>query len=394
MKKKLIAVLLLGVALAPGASLEACLWDYDTMRRARSALPRTRHLISGRFLRYSPEFYRWRIRDRERRLAEKPGQLDLLDDLAVAHDKLGNSRRAIEIMLEKERLEPGLYTTHANLGTFYIHAGELEKGLVHIRRAIEINPDAHFGREIVQQRLVEYLLSREVGWPPALPLDSNPVGSGFREFLENHEGEEVALEDAIRGIRGMMLFGRHDSPILLEALGDLLDFSPNKGRAYLKASYKVEDEAARAFYREKAGWGLGPDMRLLPEGPPSNQLEDLEATLQKELREARTYVSHIFKIQRDRIASRKNPEEDSFYQRLEQEPYRVREPTLGDRILEILTLRGLISDPRLTIVFLLTAWLIGNRLKRQRKWRRQRLEERERRAVEAGTNENLDPWES
>ena len=65
-------------------------------------------------------------------------------------------------MLQKEQLYPGLYETRANLGTFYIHAGELEQGVEQIELAIEINPDAHFGREIYQKHLVNYVLTRKV----------------------------------------------------------------------------------------------------------------------------------------------------------------------------------------------------------------------------------------
>jgi hypothetical protein len=57
---------------------------------------------------------------------------------------------------------------------------------------------------------------------------------------------------------GMMRFGNHDSPVLLEALSDLLladrveDAKRLASRALLKASYEVEDEVARAAYRAKA----------------------------------------------------------------------------------------------------------------------------------------------
>src|SRR5687768_12330427 len=46
----------------------ACLWDSDTIKMERSRFPGTLELITGKFLRHSPEFYEWRIRDRLKRL--------------------------------------------------------------------------------------------------------------------------------------------------------------------------------------------------------------------------------------------------------------------------------------------------------------------------------------
>src|SRR6185295_314833 len=112
-------------------------------------------LITGKFLRHSKEAYEWRIRDRTARLAADPNNLALLDDLAVAHQKVGNTARAIEVMTAADRLAPNRYETLANLGTFHILAGDLERGKALVDRALAINPDAHFGRERYQKWLVE-----------------------------------------------------------------------------------------------------------------------------------------------------------------------------------------------------------------------------------------------
>ncbi len=116
------------------------------------------------------EFYRWRVEDRQKRITTEPDRIELYDDLAVAYDKLGEHEKAIETILAKEKLKPGLYETYANLGTFYIHNGQLEEGLKHIDKAIEINPDAHFGREKYQRMLVEYVLTKRSRGVAELPL--------------------------------------------------------------------------------------------------------------------------------------------------------------------------------------------------------------------------------
>jgi hypothetical protein len=54
------------------SSYRACLWDYDTLRQERARFPGALELITGKFLRHSPEFYQWRIEDRRRRLDADP----------------------------------------------------------------------------------------------------------------------------------------------------------------------------------------------------------------------------------------------------------------------------------------------------------------------------------
>ncbi|MCR9209864.1 MAG: hypothetical protein NXI28_16660 [bacterium] len=246
--------------------LSACLWDYDTLAMERKLFPGAHELIAGNFVRHSDAYYKWRIADRMAKPSDQLLPSDM-DDVAVAHDKLGNHDKAIETILEKMERWPdqGRYESEANLGTFYIHAGQLEEGLEHIRSAIAINPDAHFGREVYQQFLVEYLIEKR-SESPQLPL-STSVGEGqigFTAFvLESRKPvEDKRLEEiqaAANGVLGMMRFGTADSPVLLEVLGDLLlaDFSNDDAkmlatRAYLRASMKVDDPEATVAYRDKA----------------------------------------------------------------------------------------------------------------------------------------------
>ncbi|HEY1067254.1 MAG TPA: tetratricopeptide repeat protein, partial [Pirellulales bacterium] len=232
LRRPIAFALVLICALA--APAVACLWDSDTLWQERAAFPSALELITGKFLRHSPEFYAWRVQDRLEKLKADPNNLALRDDLAVAYQKTGRSAEAIAVLEEKERIQPGVYETYSNLGTVYILQGDFEKGLPYIDKALAINPDAHFGREKYQKWLVEYALSRMTDGKLTFPLrefktyneSRYPANEGFYDFLKvkwSESGDDRGdLSGAVKGVLGMMRFADHQNPLLLEALGDLL----------------------------------------------------------------------------------------------------------------------------------------------------------------------------
>lgn len=56
-------ITMLLVATSSGIPL-ACLWDYDTLKMERAAVPTAHEAIVGYFARHSDHYYRWRIKDR------------------------------------------------------------------------------------------------------------------------------------------------------------------------------------------------------------------------------------------------------------------------------------------------------------------------------------------
>ena len=96
------------------------------------------------------------------------------------------------------------------------------------------------------------------------------------------EDQTAAIGEAVIGLAGMIRFGNHASPILHEALSDLLlaDFQQDaKGlaaRALLRAADSCGDAEAAAAYREKARMALS---LQTPESGESRGLtvEELEA---------------------------------------------------------------------------------------------------------------------
>jgi tetratricopeptide (TPR) repeat protein len=313
--------------LATPTAVVACLWDNDSLRMERSRFPDTLELITGKFLRHSPEFYEWRVADRLKRLGADPSNVALRDDLAVAYDKLGRHDAAIATALETERLQPNRYKTAANLGTFLIHAGKLQEGLPHLERALALNPDAHFGREKYQKLLVEYVLATRKNAPGKLPLayvdatspDSAIVSNTFATYATGGKGWSFSPAEAaaaVKGVLGMMRFGQYDSPILLEALGTLLaqdgtnptvDAKALACRAFLKASYAVPDGPQRANYRAMA-------VRVLMmqtdgrSGLKTVPLGQVESEFRAELADAEAWYAALHERELAWIRDGKNPE--------------------------------------------------------------------------------------
>ncbi len=278
----------------------ACLWDHDTLVQERGRFPTALELITGKFLRHSKEFYQWRIEDRRQKLAKDPKNLAYHDDLAVAYQKIGDPKRAIETMLAKDKIKPGVYETYSNLGTFYILGGDLKEGLVYVDKALAINPNAHFGREKYQAWLVEYAIGRshhkELIFPlrfgPQESVESNFKDTGFREYLADKLGKKsLTHEDsqaAVKGILGMMRFADHKNPLLLEALGDVLvdmnnpdkDATQLAARAYLRAGREVSDAKAKERFKLLALRAMSTRMDRDKEFP------QLERDLETEIRDA------------------------------------------------------------------------------------------------------------
>src|SRR5262249_24474844 len=155
-----LSVLCAAAAILLPATALACYWDVDTLQMERTRFPTALELITGKFLRHTPEFYYWRIDDRVRKLRSDPDNLPYYADLAVAYEKTGQHDKALETILAKDAKKPSVYETESNLGTFLMINGRLEDGLKHIDAALRINPDAHFGREKYQKKLAEYMILR------------------------------------------------------------------------------------------------------------------------------------------------------------------------------------------------------------------------------------------
>lgn len=143
-------------------------------------------VIHDRFKRHGPDYYRARNRAVEMALQSLPTsekesarRAELLDDLGVGLAMLGQYQSAADLLRKKLREQvflgregKELYSTYANLGTVLI-LWQLSEGVKNvsaakvrikesvdlIQKAVEIYPDSHFGREIWQLTLEQFLLA-------------------------------------------------------------------------------------------------------------------------------------------------------------------------------------------------------------------------------------------
>lgn len=214
--------------LLAGSSVFACGWDRDTLRFEAEGLPDTVQAIVGRFERNPALYYEMRLERVARGLEVDPTRLALYDDAGVACDRLGRGDDAIEWM-ERKRVrlaeleaDSPLYRDHqyrylANAGTFYAHRwfrngadferlDDLESAIVFIKAAIELNPDAHFGREKYQLMALEWILSK-----PEMPQGDSPAYGlpGFLDYgvKERRRFNREDRDEAIRGITGLIMLG-------------------------------------------------------------------------------------------------------------------------------------------------------------------------------------------
>jgi tetratricopeptide (TPR) repeat protein len=181
------------------------------------------HVITGRFERNPPLYYEMRLTHSQEQISADPDDLEAYDNAGVACDRLGRDNEAIDWMTRKlERLDyldaaPGKlkpehlkehrYRYLANLGTFWVHRwardgadrsriDEVKTARDYIAKAIQLNPNAHFGREKYQLMALNWLID-----PPA-NNDTNEPPTFF-----NPKDPNTPPAEAVRGLSGLIALG-------------------------------------------------------------------------------------------------------------------------------------------------------------------------------------------
>lgn len=161
-KKLFLAIILLSPALS-----FACLNEYY-----RTELPLANNKLDLHTLLYKKDhvlpYWKHGFEDdamlenpfRSRRDSLEEIGLDKLDykglsDYAAIELRIGNRKKAVEILEKLYVQHPNEYNIVANLGTAYEVTGNNEKALELLRKAVAINPRSHYGSEWIHVAILE-----------------------------------------------------------------------------------------------------------------------------------------------------------------------------------------------------------------------------------------------
>jgi hypothetical protein len=303
---------------------QACLWDSDTLATEAKGLPGVLEVITGRFERNPPLYYEMRLARVTKELQAQPSKLELYDDAAVACDRLHRDAEAIAWMAKKRaHLKPypqdkdHWYRYHANIGTFQAHLwlrggadrkkiGEMKTARDNLKRAIQINPNAHFGREKYQLMAIEWIIN-----PP----------KDFSTFLDYHNvSDSTKAAAAIRGLSGLIVLGdAWESIDVFHALtfalgahkdGTLVYLAALRSRELIKAGKKSlypfapTGEAHYEIIKEAGKWMIDDDYAKV-----------LEKTYHERRQEAESFQQRRTAFMTERLKAGRHPDTDkSFWQ--------------------------------------------------------------------------------
>lgn len=255
MRKLVVCLALLAVTMA-----QACLWDDDTLVIEARGLPNLVEAVTGRLPLNPPTYYRARLEASNKRITFNPRDFGAWDNVAVALDKLGDPKAAIAVLERKRRamqaaqikstqdpVNDPWYRYHANLGTVYAHLwlasrkGKdttlLRKAIQELKQSIQINPDAHFGREKVQVAVLEIVLKN------AAQLGEEKRAVANRKMW-NEAIEQIGRKECLDALVGIMAMGQGaESVDVLNLIGVTLDRDDNHLRTLIDFRIKELETA-------------------------------------------------------------------------------------------------------------------------------------------------------
>jgi hypothetical protein len=210
-------------------------------------------VLVERFPAHGPAFYRERerlARQALATLADGDAADALWDDVGAGLDRLGRPADAVPVLRDKlARQEArgvggrGRHASFANLGTVLVHAhmagavagdpaarGRVREGVALLRRAIDVNPGAHFGRERWQVATVEFLLA--AADDPSLFARFDLVGNALAEPVDPTRGRLHRPSDDGRGYAVTLdMYARAGDPseLLTTAAAEVREQVPRVG---------------------------------------------------------------------------------------------------------------------------------------------------------------------
>lgn len=401
------------VALCAWSPATACLWDSDTISQEATGKLEVIETAVGWFDRFPPLYYQMRLDRVSAEIENTPQKLELYDDAAVACDRLGKQDDAIVWMDRKQAqmksIPEATLATHryrhlANLGTFHAHRWiktpkrnqdqtDLDQAIKLIKEAITTNPEAHFGREVAQLAILEWL--KESLRPHKTLEDSasltRSIDEGVIMFGEEHT--QVDLSKALCGLVQMGAAWDSIDVFIWLAKSEQIQFgsysrSPNTSLAEL-ILWRITELAAKGG-TTISGHGMIKEIRFGPNPSATSKPQPVaikEADLWNDYRALKRYmirsalrtgsaeIANFFKSARsaadrrheartqfimNRLQSGQHPDTDAAFWNGWIEPTIPKLPAIGpwERILGP-TVAGHLNEKTRFILFLATNGVFG-----------------------------------
>jgi tetratricopeptide (TPR) repeat protein len=260
-------------------SASACIQDDETYVAEAKSMPCILDALTGAFPEHGPEFYAARLRAADAALAVTPTWLEGLDMKGVALLRTGRLAEAEAVMLERARIAPDAYASHANLGTLYTFTGDYDKALAHVDAALAKDPQAHFGREKYHRMLIVYLAAAKAD-PNVRKQRSFLVPKDLttaQRFRAEGGLASVGLDDsAIDAVIAMItVYGAKALADVYYAAGDVLALRGKKLLAW--TAYQRAIELGHPRQAELKSWneGLAKSITTPPTATPKIYVDQM-----------------------------------------------------------------------------------------------------------------------
>jgi tetratricopeptide (TPR) repeat protein len=160
----------------------------------------------------------------------------LLSDYAVSLMKLGQTKAALDILVELSANYPNEYKIASNLGTAYELNGQVDSALKYIRHGLQLNPNDHAGSEWVHVKILEAKndLAKDPAW-----LESHTVLG----LSEKQKQDAVVQQQILIQLQERFPFSPGPDAIMASLFVDLGDISANRNSIeYAKVFYQIAKE--------------------------------------------------------------------------------------------------------------------------------------------------------
>jgi hypothetical protein len=212
-------------------------------------------------------------------LFKTTNDFDYLSDKGVLLIIDGQYEKAIELYLDIERAQPNRYTTASNVGTAYELAGQNEKALHWIKRAVEIDSTSHHNSEWIHVKILEakikgeeyfttsFLLNKDFG-DKSLPqssmtkaeLDTLAKGLFFQlhERMSFVEPKEKIVAQLLFDLGNVMLLqGEYKDALEVYHKAELYGFEGELIEMRITAAKDASDQGLMSFSENApGGWSL------------------------------------------------------------------------------------------------------------------------------------------